>query len=329
MELLELERLQKGKNLLAFSGGVDSTALFFLLIEKNISFDIAIVNYKLRPQSDEEVAYAKELATRYNKRIFIKEVPLSPPSIEEKARKIRYRFFEEIIQKYGYENLLTAHQLNDQLEWFLMQLAKGAGVVEAIGLEPASQREGYVVVRPLLHTSKEEILRFLEKKDILYYIDNSNYDTSFVRNFIRKNFSDPLMQKFAPGIKRSMDYLLHDKKLLEPKIASIKKLFIAKNPHEKMQTQRAFLMMAKRAGYLPSTKQLAIMSEQKSGVIGGKIAFGQNERNLFVAPFMKQSIPKKMREAMRRKKIPPTIRGYIYSENLIDTLDRVLEKNLS
>ena len=50
------------KNLLAFSGGIDSTALFFMLLEQNIDFDMAIVDYGIRAQSKDEVAYAKELA---------------------------------------------------------------------------------------------------------------------------------------------------------------------------------------------------------------------------------------------------------------------------
>ena len=63
---------KSSNNLLAFSAGVDSTALFFWLVEKNIPFDIAIVNYHTRPTSDEEVAYAKELAEKFNKKITLK-----------------------------------------------------------------------------------------------------------------------------------------------------------------------------------------------------------------------------------------------------------------
>ena len=63
------------KNLLAFSAGIDSSALFFLLIENNIPFDIAIVNYNMRNQSKDEVIYAKQLATKYKKQIFLKEFP--------------------------------------------------------------------------------------------------------------------------------------------------------------------------------------------------------------------------------------------------------------
>ena len=68
---LNFSAITESKNLLAFSAGVDSTALFFLLLEQNIPFDIAIVNYNVRVQSKEELAYAKELAIKYSKNIYL------------------------------------------------------------------------------------------------------------------------------------------------------------------------------------------------------------------------------------------------------------------
>ena len=73
---LDFSAIKESKNLLAFSSGVDSTALFFLLFEKNIPFDIAIVNYNMRIQSLDEVTYAKHLASKYNKQIFLKDVKI-------------------------------------------------------------------------------------------------------------------------------------------------------------------------------------------------------------------------------------------------------------
>ncbi len=52
------------------------------------------------------------------------------------------------------DNLITAHQLNDQLEWLLMRLVKGAGLVELLGLAPVVERDGYRVVRPLLNNRR-------------------------------------------------------------------------------------------------------------------------------------------------------------------------------
>ena len=62
----KLPFLQNSKNLLGFSGGVDSVALFFLLLEFKIDFDIAIVHYHTRKEADDEVTYAKELAQLHN-----------------------------------------------------------------------------------------------------------------------------------------------------------------------------------------------------------------------------------------------------------------------
>ena len=82
--IINTDILTNKKNLLAFSAGVDSTALFLLLIQNNISFDIAIVNYNLRDESKDEVDYAKELALKYNKQCFIKEVILDNSNFEKK-----------------------------------------------------------------------------------------------------------------------------------------------------------------------------------------------------------------------------------------------------
>ena len=161
---LDFSVIKNQKNLLAFSAGIDSSALFFLLLEKDIPFDIAIVNYNLRAQSKDEVSYAKELAIKYSKNIYLKDVTLDANSnFEKNARDIRYAFFEEIINEYSYENLITAHQLNDKLEWFMMQITKGAGLVELIGFNVFEHKENYSIYKPLLQVTKEELQNYLMK----------------------------------------------------------------------------------------------------------------------------------------------------------------------
>ena len=150
--------LKNSKNLLAFSAGVDSSALFFLLLKHNIKFDIAIVDYGVREQSKKEVMHAKALARQYKLFCHNVKAPQFESHFEEKARTFRYEFFDALVTVEGYDNLLTAHQLNDQLEWFLMRLTKGAGVSELLGLEACSQRKNYTLMRPLLEHSKQELL---------------------------------------------------------------------------------------------------------------------------------------------------------------------------
>ena len=78
MQLLYVEEMRSRQNLLAFSGGVDSSALFFLLLESGIEFDMAMVDYGLRPEREREIAYARELSARYDKRLFLHTAPKIP-----------------------------------------------------------------------------------------------------------------------------------------------------------------------------------------------------------------------------------------------------------
>jgi len=328
LELSALNYLRGKKNLLAFSAGVDSTALFFLLIQNDIEFDIATVNYKLRQQSEEEVEYAKELAKRYGKKIFIKTAPVKGPSLEEKARNIRYGFFEQIIKNEGYDNLITAHQLNDNFEWLLMQLGKGAGAAELVGMEPISYKHGYRVVRPLLFTTKEEILKYLDKNEIRYFTDNSNYDESFFRNYIRHNFSEKFLKEFKEGVKKSFKYLQEDKKLLEKdfEILKLNGLFLAKSPKQRHQLIRIMDRIFKELGYLLSSSQKDEMLSQKTGVVAGRFAFSIKEC-IMVAPYVEWKLKKEEKELFRKLKIPKTIRPYLAKESIpIDSLQTYIDK---
>ena len=157
-----LDTLKAKKNLLAFSAGVDSSALFFLLHEQKINFDIAIVNYNTREQSLEEVQYAHELAKKYNLTCHTLNAPQITANFEAKAREVRYAYFEEIITEHNYDTLLTAHHLGDRFEWMLMQFCKGAGCVELAGMKECEVRENYILLRPLLHVDKSELLTYLK-----------------------------------------------------------------------------------------------------------------------------------------------------------------------
>ncbi len=316
MELCALEELKAKKNLLAFSAGGDSTALFFLLMERGIEFDIAIVDYNLRQQSKEEVAYAKELAQKYGKKCFVKEVTLPSSNIEANAREVRYSFFEELIKKHGYHNLITAHHLGDQLEWFLMQLAKGAGLVELVGMEPVTRKSGYTLVRPLLFVTKEELRAYLERHDIRYFEDSSNYDEKYERNFIRHHFSEPFLERFSKGVKRSFGYLLEEKRLLELEFEDKDGLLLAKRPKSLYETKRLLRQMFKAKGYLLSSAQLEEILRQKEGVIAGKIAFALTPSWIYVAPYLEHKLTKEQKERFRRLKVPPPLRGFLAQKGI-------------
>ncbi|KLE06672.1 tRNA lysidine(34) synthetase TilS [Aliarcobacter butzleri] len=317
---LNFSAIKESKNLLAFSAGVDSSALFFLLLKQNIAFDIAIVNYNVRVQSKDEVSYAKELALKYNKQIFIKEVKLETTSnFEKMARDIRYKFFEEIIDENSYEILITAHQLNDKLEWFLMQLTKGAGLIELIGFNEFEQKENYKIYKPLLDITKKELEEFLQKEDIKYFIDNSNFDEKYKRNYFRHNFSDKLLSEYTNGIKKSFKYLQDDINSLNIEITPIKnfnELEIYQNQNDNNLNIRIIDNSLKKRGFLLSSAQRKEILKQKEITISHKINITLNEDFIWICPNVSSIMDKRFKEICRINKIPKNVRNYIYYKKI-------------
>lgn len=308
------------KNLLAFSGGIDSTALFFILLEKNIPFDIAIVDYNIRSQSKKEVSYAKELAKEYNKKCYLKELNLdSSSNFEKKARDERYDFFEELIKNNSYETLLTAHQLNDKLEWFLMQFSKGAGLIELIGLDELSYKNSYKIQRPLLNYSKNQLQNYLDKKGIKYFIDGTNSDTKYKRNYFRKNFSNAFLEEFEEGVKKSFKYLSDDINSLNIEFKALKSIYeldiFEANSDENINIKVIDKNLKKR-GVLLSKSQRDEILRQKELTISHKINIAITKEHIFICPKTKTSMPKKFKEECRVKKIPKNIRPYLFEQKV-------------
>ncbi|MDR2151680.1 MAG: tRNA lysidine(34) synthetase TilS [Helicobacteraceae bacterium] len=311
-----LTALKNGKNLLAFSGGVDSTALFFTLMENDAQFDCAIVNYHTRAQSDLEVSYAKELCEKYEKKLYVLDVKLSDNNFEANARKIRYAFFEQVIRENGYETLITAHQLNDWFEWFLMQTCKGAGFFELIGTRHIDDRGSYRLIRPLLSVTRDEIERYVNDRKIKTFIDRSNADRRFLRNKFRVDFAAPILDRYKEGIKRTFAALQNDYQRFQTTDSQrcVKQLtIIDKNAIDAIR--KADLAL-KRLGILPSKSERVKMQKEESFIAARKIAICFFNGAIWIAPYEKTVMTKTFRESCRRLKIPPHIRGYIFNARI-------------
>lgn len=312
--MIEKNLITTSKNLLAFSGGVDSTALFFLLLEDNIPFDICIVDYHQRDQSKEEIAYAKTLALKYNKQCFTIDYPYSKFN-EKDARDFRYEVFLQIINEYNYESLITAHQLNDKLEWFLMQLSKGAGLNELVGLISAEDRGNYTLYRPLLNISKKELIEYLKIHHYKYFIDNTNNDTKYKRNFFRHEFSDKFIDLYKDGVTKSFSYLQRD-------IDSLVNLYTKSNfdelvifsftSYDENSAIRMIDKELKKRGILLSSKTRKEILEIKSLVVSHKISIEIDNNSIWIAPHIQNNMDKKFKERCRIAKIPKNIRPYLY-----------------
>lgn len=186
------EKLNKNETVVvACSGGPDSMCLLSLLIklkeEYNLNIIVAHVNHKIRIESDEEEEMVHNFVTNNLltwELLRIDEYKNGNFS-ESDARSRRYIFFDEVIKKHQGTTLLTAHHGYDLIETILMRITRGSNLKGYIGIKMESKNENYKILRPLLSTTKEEIIKYLKDNNIPYRIDKSNNNLEYTRNRYR------------------------------------------------------------------------------------------------------------------------------------------------
>ena len=172
--------------MVAVSGGVDSVVLAHLLSKCGYAFDMAHVNYKLRgADSDLDESLVKETARALGVRLHTvtRAIPQGASGIQEKARNLRYAWFEELVSEYQYDAVFTAHHADDQLETLFMRLSRGSGVE---GLGGIRVKNGFLI-RPLLPFFKEELVTYAQAYKLNWREDSSNDSSKYLRNAIRHN----------------------------------------------------------------------------------------------------------------------------------------------
>lgn len=173
------------------SGGADSLALFFFLLALKPKMGLELfcvhVNHGLRKEAKEEAGYVEELCQRNEVRFYLKEADVLSLSrewglgTEETGRRIRYDFFEEVLEKENADLISVAHNMNDLSETMLFNLSRGTGVR---GLASIPPKRGNII-RPLLCVSRSEIEAYLKDLQIKYCTDASNFSDEYTRNRIR------------------------------------------------------------------------------------------------------------------------------------------------
>ncbi len=327
-----IKELQESKPLLAFSAGVDSTALFFLLLEYGIRCDLALVNYGIRAEADIEADYAKRVANRYGVELHYTKAPKWNSNFEHNARDFRYHFFEDLIDRYNYTHLVTAHQLDDKIEWFMMRFAKGSGVSSLIGIGDRVYRftqhnTPYILIRPLIDTPRYEIEEYLKSNSIEHYIDSSNSSKKYERNRFRP-LCRFLAREYHRGIIKSFEYLNSDYKRLIPKIKRVLRLsggWIVECIECKGRVGDIVDKILKIEGYMLSTKEREKLNNNQSLVAGRKWSVEISNNYIYIAPYIKNiTMPKSFREKCRVYAIPPHFRPWLYRENIeIENIDKM------
>lgn len=184
-----MDKYKQSKVAVGVSGGVDSMCLLYWL--HNIKMDVVClhVNHRLRPEADTETEYVKSVCEKLNIPVHIFYWNDNKPEsgLEAAARQARYKMMTDFCHENGIEYLLTAHQSDDQIETFLMNLSRGSGLFGLSGMMAESERDGIKILRPLLNVPRSEIKQYCEDNNIKYFVDSMNTDEHYTRVKIRQN----------------------------------------------------------------------------------------------------------------------------------------------
>lgn len=174
---------------LGVSGGVDSLAMLFLTKQYVDRYGgkiiVVTVDHMLRNESYDEALYVKSICRKLNIEHYIEQWrhgKIETGKIEIEARNARYRIFELICQKQDCQNLLVAHNLDEQIETYFMRLQKKSG---KFGLACMSAKrslnDGIKLIRPCLGFRKSELQEYLTSQNVAWVSDSMNEDLSFIR----------------------------------------------------------------------------------------------------------------------------------------------------
>ena len=188
--------------LLAVSGGLDSVVLCELSHRAGMGFAIAHCNFQLRgAESDRDETFVRQLAWRYDREVLVQRfdtrayAATRQLSIQVAARELRYDWFGQIVEGWGEKAVIvTAHQLDDNIETMVMNFFRGTGLAGLRGMLPRQGR----VVRPLLSVGREELRRFADEAKLTWVEDSSNESDKYTRNFFRHQIL-PLVERAYPS----------------------------------------------------------------------------------------------------------------------------------
>ena len=227
-------QLKDKKLLLAVSGGIDSMVLLDLFYK--LRFDICVVhcNFQLRgKESDADELLVREICQEgyipyfiesFDTLEFAKENKLS---IQLAARKLRYDWFQELLS-LGFDYVLTAHHLDDNVETFLINFTRGTGLEGLTGI-PAQNGN---IIRPLLPFSREEIENYALENKIQWREDSSNASDKYFRNKLRHDIV-PTLKELNTGFLDSFQNTLHHLQQSESLVNDASKLVFEKVVEEK------------------------------------------------------------------------------------------------
>ena len=209
------EQIKSGDTIvLGVSGGPDSICLLNILknLQNELKIDIVVahINHMIREEADLETDYVRDFCIKKNVPCFVKKENILKIAKEQKlgteevGRKIRYDFFEEVMNKVGGNKIATAHNANDNAETVMMNFLRGSGTSGLKGIEPIRNNK---FIRPIIECTRKEIEQYCDENNLNPKYDKTNQENIYTRNKIRNLLIPYIQENFNPNIIETLDRL--------------------------------------------------------------------------------------------------------------------------
>ncbi len=207
----KMEKYQR-TYVIAVSGGVDSVALLDLIVSgrwKDLSLNypfadssyqlvVAHFDHGIREDSGADADFVEKLAAKHQLPFELGAAKLGKNTSENTARIERYSFLQKCRKKYKAQAIITAHHQDDVLETAIINLLRGTGWRGLVSLGSTK-----VMLRPLLNTSKRDIVAYAKSRDLTWREDSTNKNQRYLRNYIRHSLI-PAAQEADSNFKQKL-----------------------------------------------------------------------------------------------------------------------------
>lgn len=198
----------KGRPLiLGLSGGPDSLALFHLLHRCQkffpLTLHIAHVDHGWRQESGQEAEQLQKEVESLGYRFHLHTLQ-GIPSKEDIARQERLLFFRRLYDELQAQAVILGHHAGDQAETILKRIFEGASLEALSGIRLKATLEGMEVWRPLLRTTKAEILAWIKEEKLNPFEDPTNHDPKYLRSRLRVDILPQLSQMFGKEVSGNL-----------------------------------------------------------------------------------------------------------------------------
>lgn len=184
---------------MAFSGGMDSTALLHMLAQNpeiKQRLQAIHINHQINPDAVQWAQNCQDFCDELGVPLITATVDL-PDHSENSCRQARLKVYQQ--QLSPGDCLITAHHQNDQVETLLFRLLRGTGLNGLTGMQQLSSFEHYSLFKPLLNTSKQTLIDYIKQHNLTYIDDPSNQNSQYRRNHIRNEIL-PMLAEHNPNV---------------------------------------------------------------------------------------------------------------------------------